>query len=96
MDWLVRESVKIKTLDSLFYAIWNIHWHYPISASATQAASVTKISALATQPSSVTNSVQLVGDKGSRQVFGNIQPAEILEYALSKIENYKLLDMANS
>lgn len=85
VDWSVRETVKINTLDSLFYVIWNIHWRYPISASATQAASVTKISALATQASSVTNSVQLVGDKGSRQVFGNIQPAEILEYALSKI-----------
>ena len=84
VDWPVRETVKIKTLNSLFYAIWNIHWH-PISASATQAASVTKISALATQPSSVTNSAQSVGDKGSRQVFGNIQPIEILEYALSKI-----------
>lgn len=72
VDWPVRETVKIHTLDSLFYAIWRLHWCYPISSSATQAASVT-------------NSVQLVGDKGSRQAFGNIQPVEILEYALSKI-----------
>ncbi|RDL38571.1 Uncharacterized protein BP5553_02911 [Venustampulla echinocandica] len=72
VDWPVREAMKINILDSLFYSIWNIHWRYPISTSATQA-------------SPVTNSVQLVGDKGSRQVFGNIQPAEILEYALSKI-----------
>ena len=72
VDWPVRETVKIKTLNSLFYAIWNIHWRYLMFASATQA-------------SSVTNIVQLVGDMGSRQVFGNIQPAEFLEYALSKI-----------
>ncbi|KIN01660.1 hypothetical protein OIDMADRAFT_53186 [Oidiodendron maius Zn] len=84
VDWPVRETVKLSTLNSLFYAIWNIHWH-PISASATQTVSVTKISALATQASSVTNSAQLVGDKGSRQAFGNIQPTVILEYVLSKI-----------
>ena len=120
VDWPVRETVKIKTLNSLFYAIWNIHWH-PISASATQAASVTKISAsatqatsvtnisasatqatsvtkisaLATQPSSVTNSAQSVGDKGSRQVFGNIQPIEILEYALSKIRELQAARYGN-
>ncbi|KAH8811493.1 hypothetical protein F5884DRAFT_749866 [Xylogone sp. PMI_703] len=72
VDWPVKETVKINTLNPLFYAIWNINWRYPISSSATQA-------------SSVTNSVQPAGDKDSRQLFGNIQPVEILEYALSKI-----------
>lgn len=81
VDWPVRETVKTKTLNSLFYAIWNIHWH-PIPASATQAASVM-------------NSAQLVGDKGSRQVFGNIQPIEILEYALSKIRELQAARYGN-
>ena len=39
VDWLVREVVKINTLNALIYSTWNIHGHRPISALATRASS---------------------------------------------------------
>jgi hypothetical protein len=100
VDWLGREILKINTLNALFYSIWNIHWRRPTSALATQASSATNGQMtsnvqpiLSAKNASMNrlhtgdNSVQIVEDvfKSGGQSFGNIRPAEILEYALTKV-----------
>lgn len=75
VNWLERRVVKIDTLNSLFYAVWNIHW-YPLSSTAT-------ISASLARPSNMDASIQPAAK--DNEAFANILPAEILEYVLPKI-----------
>jgi len=77
IDWLQSPPVKVYTLNALFYAIWNAHWH-PLSSTTKKPASSARLSA--------GNASILLTAEGNAERLGNIKPAEVLEYALPKIE----------